>query len=200
MGGLSFKRLRLQGRIEGNVSKLRAERERLTEKNVTLAGSSSGSGSNGSKFKRAATDSPPPAPMATKRRRFMALIDEDEDSGVEEGEEEGGEVAASRGVRRRRLVKKLGDDFDRLALETEIRKSSPLMDFGNGSEGVALRTRSRKLEEDEASETVMQMAEEANRSTSKGKNVKSGTKGRGNSSGSTAVGKVRTSPRLAKRG
>lgn len=201
MGGLSFRRLRLQGRIEGNVSKLRAERERLTEKNVTLAGPSSGSGSNGSKFKRAATDSPPPAPMAAKRRRFTPLIDEDEDSGAEEGEEEGGEVAASRGVRRRRLVKKLGDDFDRVALETEIRKSSPLMGFGNGSEGVALRTRSRKLEEeDDASETVMQMVEEANRSTWKGKNVKSGTKGKGNRSGSTAVGKVRTSPRLAKRG
>nr|XP_011466901.1 PREDICTED: uncharacterized protein LOC105352208 [Fragaria vesca subsp. vesca] len=56
MGGLSFKRLRFQGRIEGNVGKLRAERH-----------------------KRASSNSPPPAPVATKRSRFMALIDEDGD-------------------------------------------------------------------------------------------------------------------------
>lgn len=202
MGGLNFKRLRLQGRIEGSVSKLRAERERFEKKNEILVGSSSGSGSTGSKIKRVASDSPPPAPIATKRRRFMALIDEDEDSsGQEEEDEEGVDVAARHGVRRRRLVKKLGDDFDRVASETEKRKSSPLMDLGNGSEGVALRTRSRKLEEDDASETVMKVVEEVNRSTLKGKKVKSGNKGKSNrGSGSTSVNGVRTSPRLAKRG
>ncbi|KAF3444124.1 hypothetical protein FNV43_RR13814 [Rhamnella rubrinervis] len=199
MGGLNFKRLRLQGRIEGSISKLRAERERFAKKNKILVGSSNGSASAGSNIKRAAPDSPPLAPIAAKRRRFMALIDEDEDTSGQE-EEEGGDVAASHG-RRRRLVKKLGDDFDRVASETQKRKSSPLMDLGNESEGVALRTRSRKLEEDDPSETVMKVVGEVNRSTLKGKKVKSGNTRKGNGgSGSTAVSGVRTSPRLAKRG
>ncbi|KAM5578140.1 hypothetical protein ABKV19_008453 [Rosa sericea] len=87
MGGLSFKRLRLQGRIEGHVGKLRAEREKTEDRKQ--------------KSKRASSDSPPSAPIATKRRRFLALIDEDE---------EDLEV-----VRGKRLVKKLADEFDMVA-------------------------------------------------------------------------------------
>ncbi|XP_050381607.1 uncharacterized protein LOC126798639 [Argentina anserina] len=94
MGGLSFKRLRLQGRIEGNVGKLRAERQKTEDKKHIS--------------KRASSDSPPPAPVANKRRRFLALLDEGEDD--EEDLEE---------VRGKRLVKKLAVEFDRVAAEEE---------------------------------------------------------------------------------
>lgn len=201
MGGLSFKRLRLQGRIEGSVKKLQAEREKISKKNIILAGSSTGSGSAWSgDNKRAASISPPPAPIATKRRRFMALIDEDDDSSA--AEEEVVDVAPNRGVKRR-LVKRLGDDFDRIASEAEKGKSSPLKGLSNGSEGVGSRTRSRKMEEeDDVTETVMKVVEEVKRSTTKGKKVKGGgRKGKGNGGNdSPAVSGVRTSPRLAKRG
>ncbi|XP_062007615.1 uncharacterized protein LOC133724783 [Rosa rugosa] len=155
MGGLSFKRLRLQGRIEGHVGKLRAEREKTEDRKQ--------------KSKRASSDSPPSAPVATKRRRFLALIDEDED----EEEEEDLEV-----VRGKRLVKKLADEFDRVADAEE--------------ETVASRTRSRKLEVDDGIETetrtVMQVAKEVNKLSLKGKKLKK------------RKSKVpRTSPRLANR-
>ncbi|PRQ49860.1 hypothetical protein RchiOBHm_Chr2g0126621 [Rosa chinensis] len=157
MGGLSFKRLRLQGRIEGHVGKLRAEREKTEDRKQ--------------KSKRASSDSPPSAPIAPKRRRFLALIDEDEDE--EEEEEEDLEL-----VRGKRLVKKLADEFDRVA--------------DAGKETVASRTRSRKLEVDDGIETetqtVMQVAKEVNKLSLKGKKLKK-RKSKG----------PRTSPRLANR-
>ncbi|KAG2263017.1 hypothetical protein Bca4012_015313 [Brassica carinata] len=66
MGGLNFTRLRLQGRIEGNVEKLRAQ----------LKSSSPGD----SEKKRSGCDSLPPAaaPVAVKRKRYLDLNDEDE--------------------------------------------------------------------------------------------------------------------------
>ncbi|KAH7533343.1 hypothetical protein FEM48_Zijuj04G0120800 [Ziziphus jujuba var. spinosa] len=205
MGGLSFKRLRLQGRIEGSVKKLQAEREKFAKRSKIVAGSSIGSGSSMSDSKRAVSISPPAAPMATKRRRLMALIDEDDDDSSadeEEEEEEVGVVAPSRGVKRR-LVKRLWDDFDRVASEAERGKGSPLKGLSGGSEGMASRTRSRKTEEDdEVTETVMKVVEEVKMSTHKGKRVKGGgSKGQGNGgNASPAVSRVRTSPRLAKRG
>ncbi|WZY69876.1 hypothetical protein YC2023_002116 [Brassica napus] len=62
MGGLNFTRLRLQGRIEGNVDKLRAQ----LEKSSPLE-------------KRSGFDSPPAAPVAVKRRRYIDLNDEEEE-------------------------------------------------------------------------------------------------------------------------
>ncbi|CAN6988040.1 hypothetical protein IGI04_001791 [Brassica rapa subsp. trilocularis] len=62
MGGLNFTRLRLQGRIEGNVDKLRAQ----LEKSSPLK-------------KRSGFDSPPAAPVAVKRRRYIDLNDEEEE-------------------------------------------------------------------------------------------------------------------------
>ncbi|KAL5538848.1 hypothetical protein UlMin_043743 [Ulmus minor] len=182
MGGLSFKRLRLQGRIEGNVSKLRAEREKIAKKNTKILGLSP----NGSKSKRVSSPSPPPAPIATKRRRFMALIDEEEE-----------EVAASPVVRRRRLVKKLGDDFDKVAQENKKSKEGSSMGLDDGSDPVASRTRRLILDED-VTQSVMKVVEEVNKLNSKGKNLK-GKKGNGASDSSPARG-VRISPRLAKRG
>lgn len=176
MGGLSFKRLRLQGRIEGHVGKLRAEREKTEDRKQKLANSSS----KGSNSKRASSDSPPSAPIATKRRRFLALIDEDdEDLGG------GGEV-----VKGKRLVKKLADEFDRVAMEGE----SPLarrtgLGLGGGSEEtVASRTRSRKLEVEDDTETVMQVVKKVNNLSLKGNKLKSKRK---------SNEKPRTSPRLA---
>ncbi|CAF2029249.1 uncharacterized protein LOC106376251 [Brassica napus] len=94
-GGLNFTRLRLQGRIEGNVEKLRAQ----------LEDSSPG---DSEKKKRSGCDSPPPAaPVAVKRRRYVDLNDEDEiGSGVA------------------RIIRNLSGDFDRVAGESEINKKS----------------------------------------------------------------------------
>lgn len=202
MGGLSFKRLRLQGRIEGSVSKLRAEREKLEKKKKKegkfFAGSSlSGSDSARSKRKMVDSDddSPPPAPIASKRRRFMDLIDEDEESDAGEEEPQEDEEIRSLRVRRRRLVKKLGDDFDRVAPENEKANRSPSKGLGGS------RTRRQILEDNEAVETVMSVVEEVNKMNSKGKKSK-GSGNKGKSSGGTESpppARVRTSPRLAKR-
>ncbi|EXB37998.1 hypothetical protein L484_004788 [Morus notabilis] len=200
MGGLSFKRLRFQGRIEGSVSKLRAEREKLERKRKKEGKQTAGSSSNGSdlvgserKMVDSDEDSPPPAPIATKRRRFMDLIDEDEEDDAEEEEEE--EKIRSLRVRRRRLVKKLGDDFDRVAPENEKADRSPSKSLGNGS-----RTRRRILEDNEAIETVMNVVEEVNKMNSMGKKSKgSGNKGKAAGGSESPPARVRTSLRLAKR-
>ncbi|XP_027063763.1 uncharacterized protein [Coffea arabica] len=122
MGGLSFTRHRLQGRIEGNVKKLRAEREKLFKK----AQKEKGSGSPVT----------PPAPVAVKRRRRM-LVDEEE----EEEEEE--EVVEEKRMELRKTARKLGDDFDRVANE---KKRSPARAGGGGAAG---RKRGRVGEEEE---------------------------------------------------
>lgn len=174
MGGLSFKRLRLQGHIEGSITKLRAEREKVMKKQAKKLDSPNGSGPSGPKrvVSLPGLESPPPAPIATKRRRYLALADDDEE------EEE--QVV----VVKRRLVKKLGDDFDRVAMESERSKGNPVKDLGHGSGSgmVGTRNRSRGVEE---------VGEQLHDLDSKGKKLK-GSSGR--------VSSVRTSPRLAKRG
>ncbi|KAG7988128.1 hypothetical protein I3843_03G171700 [Carya illinoinensis] len=175
MGGLSFKRLRLQGRIEGNVTKLRAERENSMT-NQDRRKFDSPNVSVPPVPKKAVTvsrsESPPPAPIATKRRRYMALVDDDE-------EEEGNVV-------KRRLVKKLGDDFDRVAMENTRVKVDPVKEscLESVSGIVGIRARSRGVEE---------VREQERQSSSKGK----GKKSKGSSSSAGGSG-VRTSPRLAK--
>ncbi|CAH9074833.1 unnamed protein product [Cuscuta epithymum] len=92
MGGLSFKRHRLQGRIEGNISKLReaAEEEKVHHRNKS-------------------SPSPPPAPLALKRKRRLICEAQDDDDADDE---------SSRG---RLPVRKLGDDFDRIAQQSDAR-------------------------------------------------------------------------------
>ncbi|KAK6919570.1 hypothetical protein RJ641_015489 [Dillenia turbinata] len=120
MGGLSFKRHRLQGRIEGNVKKLRAERERIeNEKINTSSPLQEKKGSN--------PVSPLPAPIAVKRRRYVAASLDDEENGDFDD-----------GVRR-----KLKDDFDRAATEKEVRE--PVTAFGRRLAKVASKTRSERL-------------------------------------------------------
>ncbi|XP_038888811.1 uncharacterized protein LOC120078599 [Benincasa hispida] len=188
MGGLSFNRLRLQGRIEGNVHKLRAEREKVAKEKLRAKKLDSApkrsdpdNGANANRqLKKAKSVSPPPAPIATKRRRLMVLFeDEDDDVGMDK------EVI---GVVKRRLVKKLGDDFDRVAAESKR----------NQLKG----SRDRSSEIDGVGESVMKIVEEINDENNKGKKTKSGGKGKnGGKMESGSVSATRTSPRLAnKRG
>ncbi|KAJ1434545.1 hypothetical protein SESBI_05413 [Sesbania bispinosa] len=123
--------------------------------------------------------SPPPAPVASKRRRFMDLI--------EEGEKKNEEVVkvAVPEARKRRLVKKLGDDFDRVA--SSENEGSDAVD----SDSVAMKTRRRRLVKlGDAVKKVVDEAEKSNSKANKSEAEKSPVSGKG----------VRTSPRLAKRG
>ncbi|XP_023743610.1 uncharacterized protein LOC111891784 [Lactuca sativa] len=114
MGGLNFKRHRLQGRIEGNVEKLRSQIEESIKKKESISPSSSKKKPISKSFEKSAkkkqsadfdrSPSPPPAPLANKRkRRFLGLVDEDEDEGEEN-------MSA-----RKFPVRKLSDEFDLVA-------------------------------------------------------------------------------------
>lgn len=120
MGGLSVNRLRLQGRIEGNINKLRIQREKLEKKKSPKAKKRSGRVQ-----KRVGSESQPPAPVAVKRRRLLDLNGEDD--------EIDGEVEK----RVKGIVRKLGEDFDRVADQKERGKVRVKMSRGevNGDEG-----------------------------------------------------------------
>ncbi|KAK8613340.1 hypothetical protein V6N13_101105 [Hibiscus sabdariffa] len=170
MGGLSFKRLRLQGRIEGNVKRLKAQREKLLNDTPERS----------PKSRRDAADddvSPPPAPVAVKRR-FLDLNDDDD----VESENEGDEPLARREkkrVLRNGAVRKLGDEFELVA------------------KNVGLVSK-RKRGFSEAME--MEMVEEVNfGSETKGEKKKMKGKTAEQSQSQSQSG-VRTSPRLGKRG
>ncbi|KAF5745950.1 hypothetical protein HS088_TW06G00115 [Tripterygium wilfordii] len=179
MGGLSFNRLRLQGRIEGNVDKLRKEvekriKERSPPSKITIPAFSDLKSKKEALKRRVSADSPPPAPVAIKRRRRLALMDEDDDDSDREQElveQENGE----KGKRRteRFPVRKLGDDFDRVAKES-----------GRG-----------------VGDAVMKVVEILNKENSEGHKLKRGRKGKieGEEISSVSVSGTRTSARLAKR-
>lgn len=173
MGGLNFKRHRLQGRIEGNVEKLRAEREKLFKK-----------AQKGKPTKKSASASPvtPPAPVAVKRkRRMLALVDEEED------EEEGQRVAEKmRDVRK--TARKLGDDFDRVANE---KKGSPVRG-GVGAAVVAAAMLVRKKSPRTADGNVNEDGVKEKSKSKERNGKKSGEK-----KGKEAAKGTRSSPRLA---
>ncbi|KAI5652634.1 hypothetical protein M9H77_29821 [Catharanthus roseus] len=125
MGGLNFHRHRLQGRIEGNVKKLRSEREKTFKKaqKQKSAQVSLNPMKNDDDFE-GNSNSPitPPAPVAVKRRRRLVGIDEEE--------EQEREV--------KRTARKLGDDFDKVANDKTGKEVAG-----------ASRTRSQKAEEKE---------------------------------------------------
>ncbi|CAK9323719.1 unnamed protein product [Citrullus colocynthis] len=183
MGGLSFNRLRLQGRIEGNVHKLRAELEKVAKKNLKakkLDSAPKRSDPDADRqLKKAKSVSPPPAPIATKRRRLMVLFEDEDDVGVDKEEI---------GVVKRRLVKKLGDDFDRVAAESKKNHLKGLKDRSSEINGVG--------------ESVMKIVEEINDQNTEGKKMNSERKGKNSRRmESVSVSGTRTSPRLAnKRG
>uniref|UniRef100_A0A1J3EKE5 Uncharacterized protein n=2 Tax=Noccaea caerulescens TaxID=107243 RepID=A0A1J3EKE5_NOCCA len=136
MGGLNFTRLRLQGRIEGNVNKLRAQLEKSTP--VKLE---SGISEKNNKKKRSGYESPPAAPIAMKRRRFIDLNDDDEEEEV--GSEDEG-VA--------RIRRKLSDDFDRVAEESKTtlvkanKKSIEPESVGKRLQSVGKRLKEKKTQ------------------------------------------------------
>ena len=201
MGGLSFNRHRLQGRIEGSIKKLRAERERLVRKAKKTAKDSTprlvvkidDSVSEGRLSPSSLLPSPPPAPVVVKRRRIV--VDDQEDDDEEEI------------VPRRKPARKLGDDFDRVASENVKGKGS----ISNNSAGidvdpvnpVARRTRSRGSEERNDATGAMEEVEPARRSSPRGKKLKGNTnRSSRENKGSLTVGvssSPRTSPRLSKR-
>ncbi|KAE9599872.1 hypothetical protein Lal_00046090 [Lupinus albus] len=183
MGGLSFNRLRLQGKIEGNANKLRSQLE-IHSKTHTQSPSPAAR-SLITRSKRYALDSPSPpdAPFAVKRRRFMSPVEK-------------GEAVVTRSLQRKRLVKNLGDEFDVVASENEVSDESvrvgSKLDLDNGSgdgfesDLVGLKRRRKLMKGGEA---VGEVAEEdvKKRMNLKEKNTNSRS---GNG--------VRTSPRLAK--
>ncbi|XP_057793354.1 uncharacterized protein LOC131009976 [Salvia miltiorrhiza] len=173
MGGLNVKRHRLQGRIEGNVERLRVQREQIFKrspipnKSVTKPAASRRQEDEIDK-----TPSPPRAPVAIKRRRVVGLLDEDEEEEV---------VAAKRGP-----VRKLGDDFERVARESGMASNAG---GESGGAAAAARTRSKSGKTSLSSDEVERKGE-------KKKLVKGGRK-IGAAVVAAASG-IRSSPRLSK--
>ncbi|MED6185667.1 hypothetical protein PIB30_059303, partial [Stylosanthes scabra] len=204
MGGLSFKRLHLQGKIEGNVDTLRAQLETFSHSGPQAPNPPPHFKPTLSRIKRPATDSPrpPPAPIAPKRRRFTARIEENEEN-EEETEEEvrvkpKSKAKDSRRGVGRRLVKKLGDDFDRVASENESADVADNLDLNaipndelNSVAPGERRSRRRLMKAGEA--VTNKVVDESNTSPEpKGKRSGEGEKSPNSSN------RVRTSPRLAK--
>ncbi|KAG6404881.1 hypothetical protein SASPL_132458 [Salvia splendens] len=129
MGGLNVKRHRLQGRIEGSIEKLRAQKEQIFKRTPIPKKSAAKSAAEDQiRVEIDKTPSPPCAPVAIKRRRVVGLMDEEEEDEEEEV------VAVRKGP-----VRKLGDDFERVARESGMASSSG----GEIGGGAAARTRSK---------------------------------------------------------
>ncbi|KAL3574390.1 hypothetical protein D5086_025003 [Populus alba] len=168
MGGLSFSRLRYQGRIEGNTEKLRKLREKkvkLLDKTSPEKKDLAPDGQKERNKKRGGSVSPPPAPKVTKKRRFLQLIDEEE-SEEEEDQELEETVKIKRG-----LARKLVGDFERVAKDNHNVKVADL------------------------AKTVL---EEVSREEKKSRGGKKGKKSGGESGSEAVIGGIRSSPRLAK--
>ncbi|KAE8655263.1 Glycosyl hydrolase superfamily protein [Hibiscus syriacus] len=120
---LSFKRLRLLGQIEGNVKRLKAQREKLLndkDDDPIL-----------NKTNRDASVSPHHAPKAVKRRRFFDLNEDGEEEDVD-GENYGDEMVVKREAKRvlrKGAVRKLGDDFERMANDKDSGRTSKEEEF-----------------------------------------------------------------------
>ncbi|KAF8413875.1 hypothetical protein HHK36_001869 [Tetracentron sinense] len=225
MGGHCFKRVRLQGKIEGNIKKLRAEQEKTIKKNKKKKDESECKDPEILRANIPSSVSPPAAPIITKRRRKLALVDEDSEL---EGEKEMEDDVLPSGVGsrpRRKLVRKLGADFDKVALESvanggeklkgfesneslEIR-GSPLKDKNKKARGneeitttppssnrnVAVASRTRS----QRSEKVEDLPVEDLKGLSlKEKKLQGGKKAKTNVANGSPAGGIRTSPRLSK--
>lgn len=172
MGGLNFQRHRLQGRIEGNVKKLRAEREKILKaqgSNLTTRRV------NKTDFNEGSSPVTPAAPVAVKRRRRLVGVVDEESFDIEEGEREV-----------KRTARKLGADFDRVAND---RIRDPVK--GGVAEAVAARTRSQRAVVEK--EMVF---EKETKVKSKGKRLMK--KSFQEAEKAVAAEGTRTSPRLAK--
>ncbi|XP_028807873.1 uncharacterized protein LOC114762548 [Neltuma alba] len=179
IGGPRFSGLTLQDKIDNNGNKLLAERESRSP--MTEARSCSG---GLEKDNSAVLVSPPPAPLATKRRRYMAFMDDDGEGTEAE------EIGADNRKARRKLVKKLWDDFDRVAMENE---TTDLSDTGN-------EVKIGKLTSYDDDATVMKVSEEINNSKYEAKKAKArkNKKVQGEKNSGSGNNGVRTSAILAK--
>ncbi|WOL18288.1 hypothetical protein Cni_G27081 [Canna indica] len=134
MGGLSFQRHRLQGRIEGSVKKLRAQQEKKQRQTPSPA------------------SAPAPRPAISKPRvaghappNLSTLDSSDSEEEAVAGTEKGGKATISpppngSAERKRKRVRRLGEEFDKIAAEQ-------LGGPREGTRGVASRTRSRRPED-----------------------------------------------------
>ncbi|KAK7290896.1 hypothetical protein RIF29_05665 [Crotalaria pallida] len=207
MGGLSFTRLRFQGKIEGNVNKLRSQLEKVNKVKARAQSQSPVARPDRVGSKRAAaaafasspssssSPSPPAAPVAAKRRRLTSLIEEEKKKDEEESH------VVTRGVQRRRLVKKLGEEFDRVASENEggdeAGRVGSKLDFskgsGDGSESDVVGPRIRRRRLMKGGEVVGKVVEDVKKKMNEKKSDDE------KSPGSVSRNGVRASPRLAKR-
>ncbi|KAL1560687.1 hypothetical protein AAHA92_10870 [Salvia divinorum] len=165
MGGLNIKRHRLQGRIEGNVERLRAQRDQIFTRSPIPTKSVRKSAEIRSEID--ASPSPPRAPVAIKRRRVVGLMNDDDEEMI--------------AVVKRGLVRKLGDDFERVARESGMVSSS------DGEIG--------SVERSSSGEVNLRNGKEGKRGGNK-KLVKGGRK-IGSAVGAATSG-IRSSPRLSK--
>ncbi|CAN1123733.1 hypothetical protein LINPERPRIM_LOCUS3386 [Linum perenne] len=137
MGGLNTERVRFQGRIEGNVDKLRKFREKQTKLQARNTPEKQKDQVRKGDKKRADSVSPPPAPRVTKKRKFVDLFDED---GEAEEEEQKG--------RKKMPVRKLVGEFEKVAKEDSVMKIVDELSK-EGSEGKKKpKKRLRKAAED----------------------------------------------------
>ncbi|CAI0549722.1 unnamed protein product [Linum tenue] len=125
MGGLNTQRFRLQGRIEGNIDRLRKFREKQVKSqtgNTPKKQNDAGLEAAGKKNqKRAGSTSPPPAPRVTKKRKFMDLFEDES---------------------KKFPARKLVGEFERVAKETEAMKKNGKTQ--ESVESVGVRTKSKK--------------------------------------------------------
>lgn len=170
MGGLSFQRHRLQGRIEGNVNKLRAEREKILKSQGSNFTPRRGANKTG--FNEGGSPVTPAAPIAVKRRRRLVGVVDEESSDVEEEQREV-----------KRTARKLGADFDRVAND---KIGDPVKN--RVAETMAARTRSQR---------AIVVAEKETKVKPKGKKLVN--KSFQEAEEAAAAKGTRTSPRLAKR-
>ncbi|KAL3646132.1 hypothetical protein CASFOL_011312 [Castilleja foliolosa] len=117
--------------FEGNIQRLRTQREQTFKKSQKKHKSDKASPTPRSdKDKKntrvSETPSPQPPPVAMKRRRVVGLVDSEEEV-----------VVLKKGP-----VRKLGDDFERVARESGMENSSD----GQSGDSVAARTKGKKNE------------------------------------------------------
>lgn len=165
------------GKIEGNVKKLRSQREKEFKAHPISPSPSKVDlpRSKNSAASRSRSPSPPPAPIGLKRKRFVTLLEQENLVPVEKTR------------RGRRLVKKLGDDFDRVASPVNDRSAEVAPVVADPEPVTPPVKRSRRLVK--IGDAVKKVAEE------KLKKVVEEEEKSPNS-----VTRVRASPRLAKNG
>ncbi|XP_037423609.1 60S ribosomal protein L22-like [Triticum dicoccoides] len=128
MGGLAAKRLRLQGRIEGNLVKLRrtarrdarvsAKSAKVAKSKVRAAGHRPAPATLDDALGSDDDDSEDEAEVAAHERALRReVVDDDSDSDSESGESEGEGVplVTIAAAAKRKRVRKLSDEFDRIA-------------------------------------------------------------------------------------